>query len=331
MNSLKNVRSVLKVVDDAANYERTIQKYNEKIQMIRNMCVIPPVDWLAVMNAILDLILEEEDEKSERDANYIKTIERDLNQLEILRELTEAETASAQNKLAFDLDTHFLGDPFAAIADVRMGLEVIRNYKQSIQGITQKFKDLRNAIATTQWNLPGIVATAIHILTIIQEADSKKSEREKVLLGSIEKIAVSFRDATANIATLKGLHCELDHGHGSHDFHLNTQMRLDAFFSFAVDTFNTVIGGVNPVMEYQKTIETVSVKFTVISDQLRQLAAQQNVAGVIGVLLDIITTLQTEDGEKLKRDPMLKEKMDAMAVVMKDTMDKLYAMGFQIV
>lgn len=108
-------------------------------------------------------------------------------------------------------------------------------------------------------------------------------------------------------------------------------MSLEMSFTDAFGVFNTVISGVKAVMEYQKTIERFITKFHLIAKQLRELAAANNLNGVISSLLNIIQTIKSEDDNKLKRDLLIQEKMETMVATVDDIMIKLNGMRYNIV
>lgn len=171
---MNEVELVLRTTQKIANYQQTIQTYTQKVQNIKNMIYTSPVNWLAVMGAVLDMLSEDDMEELKRNDVSINRITQCVYVIDVLQQLTDAESRNYGRKLGCEVNTHLLGSPFGLVNDVRVGLQALADYKQHIQNTTIKFTQLKEVLGNTKWDVQGIVATSIHILEIIQEADVGK-------------------------------------------------------------------------------------------------------------------------------------------------------------
>lgn len=341
---MNDVKSFLTIAHSVTNYEKTIQTYQERMRKIGAMIQqdFNQIQWLDVFNEVLDMLSENIVARSYRDEEYAKQIDSDLQTLDILQQITEAEIKAkgltlgssycsppdgpAHHDSDFQATTHFIG--IAIVDDIRTGLQVIRNYKDILKGTAWKFQEIKQSIATTRWDLMGIVHTVQRIFEIIDTSSTAEIENasEAAIMNALEKIALSFEGAMHNLETLKSLQCEFDH---HHEYQLGT--RLELGFSDVVGIFNAVITGARAVMDIQNTIGAIGTKFQLLSRQLHALTTIADWRQIPMKLLEIIATFESQDSEKLKQDLFIKNEVGKMNLFMDGVMGRLDEYGISIV
>lgn len=358
---LDQTESILNMLDKIQNYEKTIQSYISRFEKIMNMCKQKNPDWLAIMSEIIDVLSGEDVDKNQRDGEIISIMEKNLETLDIMQQLAKEEIARIRspNWDPLSANASVNGDVYhnsqftigvsyiEAVQDVKNVLRMAIQYKKTIESITVKFQIIKKEIQYVRWDAPAIVNTALRIIQVIQEEDIVKKQREDSLLKAMKQITTTFQEVTLSIVNLKqetrkaraarqtvgwgaetSLSAELCL---SRDISLDDEMRLGEPFSFVLNTLGQVLGGVNAIINHQKTIADIYKRYQAFLDELRYLATISDIRDVIPCLLRLIKILKEEDNEKMQRDLELISSMKMQNNAVRDLTNDLGNMGYEIV
>ena len=322
---------VLTALDKIQNYEKTISTYVARFNQIKAMCQQPSPDWLVIISSILDILAGEDVEKAKRDEELIYVINRNLDALDVMQELSEVETKRIKSDSWDPLSAQatFIGVSLTDAAnDVRHVLQMAVNYKKTIEGVSIKFGLLKGKIKDINfWDIPTLLRTSIEIINILQEEDIAKKQREDNLLQAMKTISLSFESVGDAIVKLKN---ETRRAKGlSNEVHI--EAHLDEPFSLALGTFKDVLQGIEAVINYQKTINDICLRCYAFTDQLNQLASVNDWREIIPCLLRLIHILKEEDETKIQRDNELITDLEKQNKAVKKLTDDLYRIGYKIV
>jgi hypothetical protein len=283
--ALENTKKALELCDKVVNYEDTIRKLVDDLNKIDAMCRQPNPDWLAIISEVLRVLSMEDNPKQQRDEDLILLVEKNLESLAVID--TVAGLVEQDRKLGTLVSLQ-------SINDVRKTLDMVRNYEKTIKGIGMKYTLIIGKIKGLKWDIPTIISITLEIIQIIQEEDIAKKQREEHLLACVKKSTEALRDAAAHVSRVKGS---------------GLRANLDSPFALVLGSLETILQGVDAVINYQKTIDEICAKYQGVAASLQRLATITDIKQVIPCLLDFIQVLHEEDYAKLDRNAMLLEKM----------------------
>ena len=288
--ALENTKKALELVDKVVNYEDTIKKLVDDLNKIDGMCRQPNPDWLAIISEVLRVLSMEDNPKQQRDEDLILLVEKNLESLAVID--TVAGLVEQDRKLGVMVSLQ-------SINDVRKTLDMVRDYEKTIKGIGMKYTLIIGKIKGLKWDIPTIISITLEIIQIIQEEDIAKKQREEHLLACVKKSTEALRDAAAHVSRAQA-------GVG---IRAGLQAHLDSPFALVLGTLDTVLQGIDAVMNYQKTIDEICAKYEGVAASLQRLATITDIKQVIPCLLDFVQVLHEEDYAKLNRNAMLLENM----------------------
>ena len=231
----------------------------------------------------------------------------------------------------------FLGHPFKIVKDVRRTLIGAVRYKQTIDEAVMKYQRLRTEIQGLDWSQPlTLVQTAIRILKIIQEEDIIKKQRKDELLQSMRSITVTFWHVARDMdIIMKREPRDLERidvvtKWTRRGRPLSTEMHLGDPFSDAIGVLETVLQGIEAVMNYQKSIDDICSRYRMLMTELETLYRTRHWKEIVPCMLRIVRTLKDEDNGKLQRDYALIDSMASQDENMRKLTDELRRIGFGI-
>ena len=304
--ALENTEKALKICDKIVNYEATIKNLVDDLNKIDGMCRQPNPDWLAIISEVLRVLSMEDAPKAQRDEDLIVLVENNLQSLDTID--TVAGLVEMDNGLGVMVSLQ-------TVNDIRNTLDMVRNYEKTIKGIGMKYTLILSKIKGVKWDIPTIVSTTLEIIQIIQEEDIAKKQREEHLLACVKKSTEALRDSAAHVSRAKDV---------------GLQTNLDSPFDLVLGTLDTVIHGVNAVINYQETIDQICAKYQGVAASLQRLATITDIKQVIPCLLDFVQVLHEEDYAKLDRNALLLKQMEQTNLQIKALVAALGNIGYTI-
>jgi hypothetical protein len=310
--ALENTQKALEICDKIVNYETTIKNLVDDLDKIDSMCRQPNPDWLAIISEVLRVLSMEDNPKAQRDEDLIELVEKNLQSLDTIDIV--AGLVEHDKKLGMMVSLQ-------SINDVRKTLDMVRNYEKTIKGIGMKYTLIMGKIKGLKWDIPTIISITLEIIQIIQEEDIAKKQREDHLLACVKKSTEALRDAAAHVSRAKGYGVGIRAG---------LQAHLDSPFDLVLGTLDTVIQGIDAVINYQKTIDEICAKYQGVAASLQRLATISDIKQVIPCLLEFVKVLHEEDYAKLDRNAMLLERMKETNQQIRELSGVLEEEGFTI-
>ena len=166
------------------------------------------------MSLILDALAGEDIAKADRDEEMLHIINKNLQTLETMQCLAKNETQTRiipPPYIKLSSQTDFISDQFIldTVTDVGKTVKSIVQYKRTIQEISHKFNLIKQKIATLDWNNAAtILTTAIEIISIINEEEIVKKNREDRLLHAMKQISLTFQDVITKVASMQTMRSE---------------------------------------------------------------------------------------------------------------------------
>ena len=330
---LDNSEFVLTTIQKIQNYEQTIQDWGAQFEVIQRKCANPnktAEDYYEIVSLILDALAGEDIAKADRDEEMLHIINKNLQTLQTMQCLAKNETQTRiipPPYIRLSSQTDFISDQFIldTVTDVGKTVKSIVQYKKTIQGISLKFNLIKQKIATLDWNNAAtILTTAIDIISIINEEEIVKKDREDRLLHAMKQISLTFQDVITKVAAMHTMRSE-------YSLQAEVGPALGNPFGIALNTLQHVLEGIETVIYYQRTIDQICIKYEQIKGVMTQLYQSRNFSDVITHLITFIQVLKDENDAKLKRDGDLIYNLDYQNNTMRDLTSQLSSMGYTIV
>lgn len=331
---LDQVESVLNFVNDIQNIEVNFKVYATKLGDIYEMCTVANPNWPEVFMAILDLIAEEELVKKDKNEKTVRVLQANLEVLELMD--TVARKTSAERypwRLQSHVDSEYLGviaviqTVSGAISDVKSLLRTIRDYAQTVESITSKFTKIKTELQGLRWDGDiyqigsSIFHVVIEIVSILRDEDTQKNDRENEIITAAAETTIALKQTVLSIDRLK----LVDNLSG------DLGIQLGGLFESVTGIFDTVIKGINMIANYQKTIQQISEKYSLILSQLEKFPQMKDIREVVPCLLETIQIIKAEDTDKIKRDMQLVQSMQLQNNKIAEIYNLLIQNGFVVV